>query len=58
MTITGTTAAITYNSVDKSVHAGDIIATGVTVVKINPDSIFISYSNKLYAVAPGQSVTF
>ncbi|HEX4018352.1 MAG TPA: hypothetical protein VHX15_16570 [Frankiaceae bacterium] len=56
--ITGTTASVTYNSVDKTVHAGDSLATGVTVVKINADSIFVSYSNKLYAIAPGQSVTF
>jgi hypothetical protein len=58
VTITGTTAAITYNSVDKTIHAGDTLATGVTVVKINADSIFVSYNNKLYAIAPGQSVTF
>lgn len=59
VTITGTTASITYNnSPARSVKAGATIATGVTVVKVDPDSIFISYGNKLYAVAPGQTVTF
>jgi len=58
VSIAGTTAAVTYNSMDKTVHAGDSLATGVTVVKINLDSIFVSYGNKLYAIAPGQSVTF
>jgi hypothetical protein len=58
VSITGTTAKLTYNSVDKTVHAGDSLATGVTVVKIDPDSVFVSYDNKLYAIAPAQSVTF
>ncbi len=58
VSITGNTAKLTYNSVDKTVHAGDALATGVQVTTIDANAIFISYNNKLYAVAPGQSVTF
>jgi hypothetical protein len=56
--IKGTAATITYNSVDKTVHAGDTIATGITVPSITSTAIFVSYNDKLYAIAPGQSVTF
>jgi hypothetical protein len=58
LSITGSTASVTYNGTTKTVKAGDSLATGVSVIKINADSIFVSYNNKLYAVAPGQTVTF
>jgi hypothetical protein len=59
LSITGTTATVSYNNgTGKSVKAGDTLATGVSVVKIDADSIVISYGNKIYAVAPGQTVTF
>ena len=37
--------------------AGSTIATGITVVKIDASAVFVSYNNKLYAIAPGQTVT-
>ena len=45
------------NGSAKTVKAGSTIATGVMVVKVDADAIFVSYNNKLYAIAPGQTVT-
>lgn len=56
--LNGTSADITYNSVDKTVRAGDTIAKGVSVTSITSTAIFINYNDKLYAIAPAQSVTF
>jgi hypothetical protein len=58
VSITGTNAAITYNKGDLTVKAGTTIAPGVTVVKVDPDSIVVSYGNQIFAIAPGQTVTF
>jgi hypothetical protein len=58
VSITGTSAAITYDGADQTVAAGDTIASGVACVKVTEDSLFVTYANKAYAVAPGQTITF
>ena len=58
LSITGTAASVSYDSGSaKTVKAGSTIATGMTVVKIDASAIFVSYKNKLYAIAPGQTVS-
>ncbi len=58
LTITGSNAAVSYDSGSgKTVKQGSTIAPGVVVEKVNADSIYIVYSNKPYALVPGQTVT-
>jgi sulfur carrier protein ThiS len=58
VSISGTTASVTYNGTTKTVSAGATLATGVSVVKVDPDTIIVSYNNKIYALTTGQTVTF
>jgi hypothetical protein len=58
LSITGVTASVSYDKgTAKTVKAGSSIATGMTVVKIDASAVFVSYNNKLYAIAPGQTVS-
>jgi hypothetical protein len=58
LSITGETASVSYDKgTAKTVKAGSSIATGMTVVKVDASAVFVSYNNKLYAIAPGQTVS-
>jgi hypothetical protein len=58
LSITGDSASVSYDKgTAKTVKAGSTIATGMTVVKIDASAVFVSYNNKLYAIAPGQTVS-
>lgn len=58
ISITGTSADVTYNGTDKTVTAGQTLSTGITCIKISADSIFVSNGSKAYAIAPGQTISF
>ena len=58
ISINGTSADVTYNGAGKTVTAGQTLSTGITVIKISTDSIFVSNGSKAYAIAPGQTVSF
>lgn len=58
LSITGETASVSYDKgTAKTVKAGTAIAAGMTVVKIDASAVFVSYNDKLYAIAPGQTVS-
>jgi hypothetical protein len=58
LSITGDSASVSYDKgTAKTVKAGSTIATGMSVVKIDASALFVSYNNKLYAIAPGQTVS-
>jgi hypothetical protein len=59
LSITGENASVSYDKGSaKTVHQGSTIATGMTVVRVDADAVFVSVGDKVYAIAPAQTISF
>jgi hypothetical protein len=56
LSVTGTSASLSVDGKTTDAKAGATIASGVVLVKITDDAVFVTFDSKAYAITIGQTV--
>jgi hypothetical protein len=56
LSVTGTSASLTVDGKTTDAQAGATLASGVVLVKVTDDAVFVTFDSKAYAITIGQTV--